>query len=291
MAKASVIIPTFADWPSLAECLSCLQGQSVSSDRFEIVIGNNNPEPALPEGFVLPPNCQVVWQPRPGSYAARNAAVAQACGEVLFFTDSDCRPQPDWIARGLALLEQRPETDRIGGYIRLYPRGEGWTLPELYDKIFGLRQDRHTARGYAATANLIVRHALFRQVGPFEETLYSSGDKEWNQRATAQGSKIFYGADVIVAHPARASFAALRKKRLRILGGRFQLRRARGKPIRPTLPKYLFPSVSVLTRLLREPGLSAMQVVRLWALDYRLRLAEFRELLALLRAGGSARRA
>ena len=40
---------------------------------FDVVVGNNNPRPELPPGLRLPVNAWLVWEARPGSYAARNA--------------------------------------------------------------------------------------------------------------------------------------------------------------------------------------------------------------------------
>jgi len=272
--RFSVIIPTYKDWAALAQCLDALAGQTVGPEAFEIVIGNNNPEAALPEGVVLPPNARVVHQPRPGSYAARNAAVGAACGDVLCFTDSDCLPEPDWLENAGALFDREREADRIGGGVVLIPKGEDWTLPELYDRIFGLRQERYVAHGYAATANLIVRRTLFERVGPFNEDLYSSGDKEWNRRAGAVGSRIVLGRDVLVRHPARASYAELEKKRLRVAGGRLRMKGARRGL---SLMKYRLPSLPALGRILVEPEVALTDKLRLWEMDTRLRRAELAE--------------
>ncbi|MGC9420379.1 MAG: glycosyltransferase [Rhodovulum sp.] len=288
--RVSVIVPTYRDWKALAGCLSCLAAQTLSRQDFEILIGNNNPEEPAPEGFDLPPNARLVWQPKPGSYAARNAAARSARGAVLAFTDSDCRPEPDWLQNALALLDAAAYVDRIGGVVILEPNGAEWTLPELYDRVFGLRQERYVRRGYAATANLIVRRDLFERVGPFEESLYSSGDKEWNRRAQALGSRIVLGTDVRVRHPARMTFEALKKKRLRIAGGRFRTKGKHEKRLWIPSPKYLFPALSALRRIAREPGLTGHQVLRLWAMDYALRRAELRELIAIRQSHGQTRR-
>ena len=288
--RVSVIVPTYRDWDALAACLSCLRAQSLDPAAFEILVANNNPDAALPADFAPPPNARVIWQPKPGSYAARNAALREARGAVFAFTDSDCRPEPDWLENALALLDRHGEVDRIGGAVIVTPNGADWTLPELYDRTFGLRQDRYVPRGYAATANLIVRRALFERVGPFNEDLYSSGDKEWNLRAQAAGSRIVLGEDVRVRHAARSSFEALKKKRLRVAGGRFRMKGKHERRLWIPSPKYLFPAFSALKRIRREPGLTRGQVIRLWAMDYALRRAELRELIAIRKSRGDTRR-
>src|SRR5439155_15998009 len=57
---------------------------------------------------------------RAGPAIARNLAVAEARGEVLAFTDSDCIPEPGWLKAGVAALESDP---RLGVV-------QGRTLPE-----------------------------------------------------------------------------------------------------------------------------------------------------------------
>lgn len=285
--RFSVIIPTYNDWDALGQCLETLAAQTVESEAFEIVIGNNNPAPGVPDHVTLPPNARVVHQPKPGSYAARNAAVAEARGEVLCFTDSDCRVESDWLEQAGVLLDQG--VDRIGGVVVMTPAGDEWTVPELYDRIFGLRQARYVERGYAATANLIATRALFDKVGPFNEELYSSGDKEWNLRATTAGSRIVLGEKVRVRHSARGSFDALKRKRLRIAGGRFRMKGKDKRRIWIPSPKYYFPAISALKRIWAEPGLTTGQRLKVWAMDYRLRRAELRE-YHRIRAGKSARR-
>ncbi|PTQ75480.1 glycosyltransferase [Celeribacter persicus] len=287
--RFSVILPTYQDWSALAGCLEALSRQTVGAEAFEIVIGNNNPAADLPADFKLPSNAKVVHQPKPGSYAARNAAVAQAQGALLCFTDSDCRPKSDWLEQAENLFARAPDANRIGGHVEMTSVGPEWSVPELYDRIFNLRQERYVPNGYAATANLIVKRPFFERVGPFNEELFSSGDKEWNKRATALGDRILYGENVCVEHPARNDFATLRKKHFRVAGGRFRMKGRDRKRLWIPSPKYFFPALSSLKRILAEPGISGRQRFLIWRMDYRLRREELREYFRI-RSGESAKR-
>ena len=134
--------------------------------------------------------------------------------------------------------------------------GAEWTAPELYDRLFNLRQARYVARGYAATANLAVRRSAFERVGAFDASLRSSGDKEWNGRAAALDVPIAYVEAMRVRHPARASFEALAAKRARVAGGKTALRRRQGLRARLSLLRFALPSASAVRRILAEPGLT-----------------------------------
>lgn len=286
--RVSVIVPTYGDWEALAGCLACLAAQTAPAS--EILVADNNPDDAPPSNFALPANARRVWEPAPGSYAARNAAAAVARGDYLFFTDADCRPEPGWIAAGLAAFEADPALGRVAGPIVLSPAGPTWTAPEIYDRLFNLRQARYVARGYAATANLAVRRRVFERVGPFDAGLRSSGDKEWNVRATALGIPIAYVETMRVAHPARASFEALAGKRTRVAGGKAALRRRRGVSARLSLLRFALPSASSVRRILAEPGLGAAMRVELLRLDWRLQRAEGAARRALLAGAEPERR-
>jgi glycosyltransferase involved in cell wall biosynthesis len=279
MREVSVIVPTYRDWPRLAGCLDCLAAQTVGPDAFEIVVADNAPGGSVP--IALPTNARVVAAPAPGSYAARNAAVAVARGRVLFFTDSDCWPEAGWIAEGLAALAARAPIERLGGRIEIVPAGPAWTVPELWDRIFELQQARYVAKGYAATANLIVTRALFDRVGPFDANLFSSGDKAWNGRAATFGP-IGYAERAVVRHPARRTFEENATKRARIAAGRLATRRKGRWRSWAGLPKYLLPAPASLVRIAREPGLTPGECLAVAAFDYRLRLFEGRVLAGLL---------
>ena len=281
---ASVIIPTYQDWAGLGECLAHLADQDVDPSCFEVIVGNNNPARELPDDLEVPAGVRFVWEPTPGSYAARNAAVAASSGRVLFFTDADCRPTRTWISRGLQLLEADAAADRLAGHIRLTSPGDRWGIPELYDRLFNLRQARYVARGYGATAYLVVRRTLFDRVGPFDASLYSSGDKEWNRRAGALGSAIRYAEDLVVEHGARATFEEHARKRARVTKGRYMMRRSARRSSGWSQLRYHLPSLSAAKTIFAASGMSLADRLSVWRLDRRLRRVEL-ETLRRLEAG------
>lgn len=284
--EASVIVPTFNDWTNLSRCLACLEQQDLDPTRFEVVIGNNNADDMVPDNLQLAANVRVVWAPEPGSYAARNAAVNASRGDALFFTDADCRPATDWLSTGLHLLSTQTAENRFGGEIRLLPAGQHWEVAEHYDRLFNLRQARYVERGYAATANLLVTRSLFERVGPFDDSLYSSGDKQWNRRAGKLGSIIRYAPELVVEHYARNSFEEHAKKRARVAKGRFMMKNpVRQRSVLSRL-RYLLPSLPAALVIFRADGLSISERLALLRFDYRMRRVEYTTLRAL--AAGTA---
>lgn len=278
--EASVIIPTYDDWPVLQTCLDCLARQSVPLDRFEVIIANNNASADVPANLQLPPNARVIHVPKPGSYAARNAAIAVALADALFFTDSDCLPDPMWIENGLAALAGLRPIDRIAGGIDLFPKGEAWTWTELYDRTHSVRQTAYVKWGWCATANLVTRKAAFDLAGPFNEDAFAFSDKDWGLQAFALGSRITLSQPTLIRHPARHSFASLAKKARRLAGNRHQVEVTDGTKGRWTV-SYLLPNVRDMARIAWDDSLTEADKLRVMWVQYRLSLVIFVELFCL----------
>ncbi len=216
----TVIIPTYNDWERLGKCINALAQQSYPADLFEIIVVNNNPNDAPPANFLIPGNCRIITEAKPGSYAARNTAIKLAKGDILAFTDSDCIPDKEWISNAVDFLGNNPQYARIGGRVALFFSSKNLTNAELYDKVYAFRQHEVVRqRGTSVTANMITYKHVFDSVGLFDENLLSGGDFEWGKRANEAGFKIGYASNVIVNHPARASFKELIKKSKRVAGG------------------------------------------------------------------------
>lgn len=211
----SVIVPVYRDWHRLALCLQALERQTLSAELFEIVIANNEPD-GLVRLERVPANARIVHEPRPGSYAARNTAVARSDSMYLAFTDSDCIPHPAWLEAGLAALGSSPDA-RVTGPVSIFREEGGSRHAYLYDLKMAFPQAEYARLGNCVTANLLVARSVFSHVGPFDERL-SGGDSLWNTRATAMGVPLVYSEGVEVRHPARRSLQDIFRKRRRVVG-------------------------------------------------------------------------
>lgn len=271
----SVIIPVYRDWQRLGLCLEALRRQTLAADRFEIVVANNEPEPrSTPPGW--PANARMVHEPRPGSYAARNAAVAASHGRYLAFTDSDCQPEPQWLERGLTLLEEHGDV-RLTGPVEIFRESGAGYYAYLHDLHLDFLQREYIALGACATANMLVARSLFDRVGRFEE-LYSGGDFAWNKQAQAAGVPILYDGSIKVRHPARRGIGEIFRKRRRTAGS-----------IRREIPTHRF----VLQRLkpplrrlimLRREKVAWKDAIVLFLILWAARLIQAQE-LSLVRLG------
>jgi hypothetical protein len=184
--------------------------------------------------------------------------VANARGEIIAFTDSDCVPAPDWIEKGvdhLAALEG--DCAVVAGRIEIFP-----CLPaqpnavEQYETLVALAQEKFVKKyNFGATANLFTFREVFAQVGTFLAEVKSGGDLEWGRRVTSRGYRLEYSENACVFHPARASFTQLYSKIVRVTGGLHDLKRLKGRdylPFDKSWLRDLLPPVRAIANIMRQ---------------------------------------
>ncbi|WP_353746014.1 glycosyltransferase family A protein, partial [Shigella sp. FJ200518] len=89
-----------------------------------------------PENLIIPNNCILLDEAKPGSYAARNKALKIAKGDIYAFTDSDCQPKEDWLEVAINFFIDNTEVERIGGEISLFTKNEKANWFEIYEMFF-----------------------------------------------------------------------------------------------------------------------------------------------------------
>lgn len=280
--KASVVIPHYRDLSNLDLCLAALGRQTYPADAVEIIVADNNsPEGEAAVAGVIAGRARLVVVREKGAAPARNGGVEVAAGELLAFTDSDCRPEPGWLAEGVAALDQ---WDFVGGAMIVLTERDQPTPTEAFEKVFAFDNAAYVrAKGFTVTANLFCPRAVFDRVGGFRTGV--SEDLEWSHRARAAGYRLGYAPGAVVGHPARRSWPELKAKWLRVDAETYGLskgrrgRRARwlaralALPLSAVVhtPKVLF-SDKLTTPRQRLDALRVLYQVRLWRCGDCLRL-------------------
>lgn len=220
---ASVIIPVFNDPGGVAACLQALATQRYPLDRVEVIVVDNGSTPPLTLAGTFPFELRVLQCATPGSYAARNVGAEAATGEVLAFTDADCRADADWLRCGIQRLLAEGGETVIGGEVSI-SKPEKPTAVALYQHASGFGQKANVCeRGFSATANLFCRRTQFAAVGPFDERLLSGGDREWCWRAVSRGFNIRYEPKAAVRTQPRTNLRGAIRQARRVAAGRAQL--------------------------------------------------------------------
>ena len=278
----SVIVPHYRDLAGLEICLAALARQTVAPHEI-VVADNNSPEGEAAVASVIAGRARLTLVTEPGAGPARNGGVAAATGSILAFTDSDCVPQPDWLARGLDALAT---CDFVGGAMQVLVADEQHLTPaEAFERIFAFDNRNYVlAKGFTVTANLFCPRELFDDVGGFRTGV--SEDLEWCMRARGKGYRIGYAADAVVGHPARRTWPEMTKKWARLDSEAFALAREAPAGQAKWLLKSLalpFSALAHTPRTLSDPALARPRDrLNALAMLYRLRAWRTMDSLRLL---------
>ncbi|MER5352667.1 glycosyltransferase family A protein [Kitasatospora sp. NPDC002551] len=202
--SVSVVIPAHNAARTLAACLDSVYAQTHPPHQVIVVddgstdatarIAENHPRPA--QG----PPCTLIrrW-PNRGVSAARNAGIAAASGDVVFFLDSDEALTPDSVANALEILAEDPECGCVHGVIAPEPLFDDGPV-ERY-RVLHAHWWRARGAGVVETAffaQAAVRREVFERIGGFDESLRDSEDLELSDRLAPHYRIVL--TDRVVAH-------------------------------------------------------------------------------------------
>jgi glycosyltransferase involved in cell wall biosynthesis len=217
----SIVIATHNREALLAQTLRALAGQRWPRDRFEIIVADNrstdDTRQVIAAAAARPgaPTIRSLYVAEPGKSFAVNAALGVASGDVFLFTDDDVLPEPTWMDRLVAALEETGADFAAG---RILPRWEAappaWLSPALYG-VLAIPDNGVTRLAIAADANQIMpigaNMALRRSVidrigglrvdlGKLDRTLRTGEDHEFFLRMLHAGFRGVYEPDALVRH-------------------------------------------------------------------------------------------
>lgn len=220
--RVSVIIPIYNGAADLPDLLACLRSQTYDRTAVEYLLVDNHSQDQTAamvqqavadfaaQGMTLRSLQEVEIQ---SAYAARNTGILAAQGDILAFTDADCRPEPDWLVNLVAPFAQNSMGLSMGEIIAL----PGRSLLERYADRNDTLSQRHTLnhpfRPYGQTANLGVRRRVLATSGLFRPYLTTGGDADLCWRILAQTECEWeFVPTAIVKHRHRCTLAELRQQ-------------------------------------------------------------------------------
>lgn len=214
----SVIIPIYNGSIDLPDLLTCLASQTYPAERAEYLLIDNAStdrtleylQTAIATRSYPPIHLRSLSETQvQSSYAARNTGIKLATGEILAFTDADCRPQPQWLHELV-----QPFTDSAVGLVAGEIVGlPGTTLLEAYANRHQTLSQKHTLAHpffpYGQTANLAIRRLALHQTGLFRPYLTTGGDADLCWRIQQQGWQLRFVEQATVQHRHRSTLAEL----------------------------------------------------------------------------------
>lgn len=253
--SVSVIIPIYGR-PRLTVVLNSLCRQSlVTLIQQVIIVDDGTPVPkrldynAIVKQFPELPIEVLCLDVNRGPAAARNAGVAMARGEIIFFTDDDCEVPANWIETHLRQYEKFPHISAVGGWY-----SEPLRQPmSVYRKVMFTRDlgmlnyiGQDLFRFYATTAdwpslhvfpacntaNLSLRRPVFGAVRGFNERFVTVGGEDFDlmHRIRSAGYVLLYIPQFVIHHKSY-TLRSFIKLGLNRAGGMYMARRQRRESV------------------------------------------------------------
>ena len=197
----SVVVASHARHLRLRWLLNALAGQTLAPESWELIVVHDydtatarrvlDEHPLAADGRLR----HVAIEPGTGSPARqRNIGWRAARGDLVAFTDDDCRPEHDWLECLLAVARRSPRAVV-----------QGRTRPEPLEREILKAPHVRTLTvdpvgPYAQTANILYPCAVLERLGGFDERAIAGEDVGLSLRARAAGVGIVAAADAVVNH-------------------------------------------------------------------------------------------
>ncbi|HET7010226.1 MAG TPA: glycosyltransferase family 2 protein, partial [Anaerolineales bacterium] len=201
--------------------LEALARQNLGRERFEIVIADGMSEDGTREvarrtaGRWPDLALRIVDNPDRNIPAALNRSIEAATGDILIRLDAHSIPADDYLRRCLETLEATGAAN-VGGVWEIRPRGEGWAAKAIAIAAahpLGAGDARYRIRGAPGEVETVPFGAFRREwverVGPFDESLLSNEDYEFNHRLRRAGGKVWFEPSIRSTYFARGNLPEL----------------------------------------------------------------------------------
>jgi len=191
--KVSVVVLTKNSAATVRKTLDSVFNQTRKPDEVVVVDGNSSDDTL---NIVRQYPVKLFSEPGLGFGYARNLGVKNSNGEIIFFVDSDCYAEPQWIEKMLPHFNN-PEVVGVTGPTRLWNTNHGVARFLAYVGGRMNMPKTHVFFEIAPTMNLAVRKEAIFKVGGFDETLVRCEDTDLTFKLTRK-AKIVYEPEAVV---------------------------------------------------------------------------------------------
>lgn len=206
--RVSVVIPAYNSARTLPACLQSVC--QLNYPDYEVILVDDGSTDATPELVRQFPQVRYVRLPaNVGLSAARNTGIAAATGEIVAFTDADCRVDEDWLFYLVSTLETGGFA-AVGGP-NLFPPDDSPVAAAVMAAPGGPRHVLLTDREaeHVPGCNMAFYKWVFERVGAFDPAFRRAGDDVdicW--RLQKAGFRIGFSPGAVVWHYRRATLRA-----------------------------------------------------------------------------------
>jgi cellulose synthase/poly-beta-1,6-N-acetylglucosamine synthase-like glycosyltransferase len=224
----SVVIPTRNEEENLPRLLLSLGKLEYPTNKLEVVIvdGNSTDRTVkIAKNF----GAKVFYNPKILRGAGCQIGVDRAKGELVAFTDADCRVPKNWL-KGLLNNLNEEKIVSVGG-LNITPRDDSLFAKAAGRVIllltragarYGFTGGKARETFHNSGCNVLYRKEAILSAGGFDPNLITCEDHELDFRLREKGYKLFFTPDVIVDHYRRPTYKKILIQAYRFAFGRCQ---------------------------------------------------------------------
>lgn len=198
----------------IEECIESLLNLDYPPDSYEIIIVDGMSTDKT-QDIVRRYPVKLLLNERKNVAAARNLGVKNAIGELVAFTDGDCKVDPQWLKTLVREMQEAPDdvvcfggpnlifdTDPIFGRVVGYAQ-------ESFLGSGGSAQSKNSAKKHYVSSlpncNAMYKKAAIQEVGGFDERFVVGQDGDLNYRIGKKGNRFLYIPEARVLHHRRGT--------------------------------------------------------------------------------------
>jgi len=210
----SVIVGIRNEEKFIEECIESLLKLDYPSDRYEIIIVDGMSSDKTQE-LVHKYPVKLLLNDKKNVAAARNLGVENAIGDIVAFTDGDCKVDSQWLKILVhemlnapydvvcfggpnLIFENDPVFGRVVGYSQETFLGSG-----------GSAQSKNSTKKHYVSSlpncNAMYKKSVIQEVGYFDERFLIGQDGDLNYRIGKKGHKFLYVPEAQVLHHRRGT--------------------------------------------------------------------------------------
>lgn len=222
--RVSIIVPCRDEAATIGSLLDGIYRQTFPREQLEVVIADaasgDGTRDAIAAFAAAHPDLVVTVVPNPDLTipAGLNRAIAAASGDVIVRLDGHSRPHPRYVEGCIEALE-RGRGDNVGGVWEIRPGADSWAAAAIAAAAAHPLAVGDARYRYASTPAAVdtvpfgaFRRELLERVGPFDESLLTNEDYEFNVRVRRSGGVVWLDPAIRSTYTARPTFGALARQ-------------------------------------------------------------------------------
>lgn len=213
----SVIVGIRNEELFIEECIESLLSLDYPSDHYEVIIVDGMSSDKTRD-LVQKYPVKLLLNNKKNVAAARNLGVENAIGDLVAFTDGDCKVDSQWLKILVREMQNAPydvvcfggpnlifETDPVFGRVVGYSQ-------ETFLGSGGSAQSKNSTKKHYVSSlpncNAMYKKSVIQEVGYFDERFLIGQDGDLNYRICKKGHKFLYVPEAQVLHHRRGTLHA-----------------------------------------------------------------------------------